>query len=101
MVCELCAKTIAKGSNSVQVNYGGYPFAAHYLCFFSRVNGSGSGEQAPRENQRKSLIEFADTGIDAFYDLSESLIVSWKFCQRHAGMEQMLTRPPDCLTAPA
>jgi hypothetical protein len=47
MVCELCAKTIAKGSNSVQVNYGGYPFAAHYLCFFSRVNGAGSGEQAP------------------------------------------------------
>ena len=44
---ELCAKTIAKGSNSVQVNYGGYPFAAHYLCFFSRVNGAGSGEQAP------------------------------------------------------
>jgi len=46
-VCALCAKTIAKGSNSVQVNYGGYPFAAHYLCFFSRVNGAGSGEQAP------------------------------------------------------
>ena len=46
LVCELCAKTIANGSNSVQVNYGGYPFAAHYLCFFSRVNGAGSGEQA-------------------------------------------------------
>ena len=47
MVGALCAKTIAKGSNSVQVNYDGYPFAAHYLCFFSRVNGAGSGEQAP------------------------------------------------------